>query len=57
MKNKQGKAEITAEELNRAVGKFIKDGGIIEKLPDQKSAGHKKVGGKWANTEMGGEIF
>lgn len=57
MKNKQGKAEITAEELNRAVGKFIKDGGIIEKLPDQKSAGHKKVGGKWANTEMGGETF
>ena len=54
MKNKQEKTDITAEELNRAVNKFIRDGGIIEKLPDQKSVGHKKVGGKWANTEMGG---
>ncbi len=57
MKNKQEKTEITAEELNRAVSKFIKDGGIIQKLPDQKCAGHKQVGGKWGNTEMGGEII
>lgn len=57
MKNKREKTEISAEELNRAVRKFVRDGGIIQKLPDQKSAGPKQVGGKWANTELGGEII
>ena len=57
MKNKREKTKISSEELNRAVRKFVRDGGIIEKLPDQKSVGSKQVGGKWANTELGGEIF
>ncbi len=49
------KKKISEEELKRAVGKFIRDGGIIEKLPDQKSVTHKQVGSKWASTELGGE--
>ena len=57
MKNKREKSKISSEDLNRAVRKFVRDGGIIQKLPDQKSAGSKQVGGKWANTELGGEIY
>ena len=56
MKSKQIKIEVTADELKLAVRNFVKDGGIIQKLPDQKSASHKQVGGKWANTELGGAI-
>ncbi len=49
------KKEISHEDLKRAVTNFIKNGGIIEKLPDQKHVMQKLVGGKWRNTEMGGE--
>ena len=57
MKTKQENTKITDEELKRAVGKFVKDGGIIQKLPDQKSASHRLVGGKWSTTEMGSGII
>ncbi len=49
------KKNISQEELQKAVSKFIKNGGIIQKLPDQKHVLQKLVGGKWRNTEMGGE--
>lgn len=57
MKTKPGKKEISAKELKRAVKKFTKEGGIIERLPDEKSASHRQVGGKYVITELGGEII
>lgn len=57
MKTKPEKKEICAEELKRAVKKFTKEGGIIERLPDEKSASHRQVGGKYVITELGGEII
>ena len=47
---------ISEEELNRAVNKFIKEGGIIKKLPDQKAVAQNRVGGKWATTEWSTDI-
>ncbi len=52
MKNKEEK--ISQEDLTRAVSKFIKEGGIIKKLPDQKTLVQNRVGGKWCSTEIGG---
>lgn len=46
---------ITEEVLNKAIQKFQKAGGIIRKLPDQKTGSNRMVGKKWANTEMGGD--
>ena len=48
---------VSQEELQRAVNKFVKQGGIITKLPDQKSVAQNKVGGKYATTEWGGSII
>ena len=52
--NKKQK-NISEEELNRAVRKFIDSGGIIKKLPDQKSAQLNRVGGRWCSTEVSGD--
>ena len=46
---------VTHDELKRAIGKFVKNGGLIEKLPAQKGVMYKTIGGKWSTTEMGGE--
>jgi hypothetical protein len=48
---KESKPTISHEELQAAIRKFQKTGGIIQKLPDQKSYSHQGVGVKWANTE------
>ncbi|MEE8396678.1 MAG: hypothetical protein V3S29_11530 [bacterium] len=53
---KEKKSSISHEELQRAVSKFINEGGIITKLPDQKALGQHRVGGKWATTEMSGDL-
>ena len=42
---------ISHEDLQAAIRKFKDNGGIIQKLPDQKSYTHKGVGVKWANTD------
>ena len=47
---------ISQDELQRAVNKFIKEGGIIKKLPDQKAVVQNRVGGKWATTEWSSDI-
>lgn len=50
--NKTRKAKaITQEELEIAIRTFEKRGGIIRKLPDQKSLGQQAVSMKWGNTE------
>jgi len=48
--------ELTREELQKAIGKFINNGGIIQKLPDQKNVRQNRVGGKWGTSEMGGNV-
>ncbi len=50
------KKKISQQELNLAVKKFVKEGGIIKKLPPQRSALQNLVGGKWGNTEIGGKL-
>jgi len=47
---------VTQEELNQAVRKFLKSGGTIQKLPDQKSVSQHLVGAKWGTTELGGSL-
>jgi hypothetical protein len=42
---------ITQEELHNAIRNFEKRGGIIRKLPDQKSIGQQAVSMKWGNGE------
>lgn len=49
------KKTITEEELNAAISHFLKNGGMIDKLPDEKTAGRMKVGHKYQATELGGE--
>lgn len=42
---------ITQEELEIAIRKFEKHGGIIRKLPDQKSVVQQAVSMKWGHGE------
>ena len=53
MKNKT----IKDEELRAAIKKFLMKGGVIDKLPDQKSNQGKMVGKKWDSSELGGDLF
>jgi hypothetical protein len=49
---KSNKAKpITQEELQIAIRTFEKKGGIILKLPDQKTLGQQAVSMKWGHTE------
>lgn len=48
---KDNKKTISHEELQAAIRKFQQSGGIIQKLPDQKSYSHQGVGVKFANVE------
>jgi len=43
--------EISQEELQIAIRKFQKTGGIIQKLPAQKSVGQQAVSMKWGHAE------
>jgi hypothetical protein len=42
---------LTHEQLQAAIRKFQEQGGIIKKLPDQKTYTHQMVGMKWASLE------
>jgi hypothetical protein len=42
---------ISQKDLQAAIRKFKENGGIIQKLPDQKSYTNQGVGVKWANVE------
>jgi hypothetical protein len=42
--------------LSQAIKKFLKSGGMIHKLPDQKTATPRVVGMKWNSSEVGGEV-
>ncbi len=47
------KRKISHEALQEAIQKYIKKGGLIEQLPEQKTAPRSRVGGKWSNSELG----
>ncbi len=46
---------VTEEELQNAINKFLKSGGVIQKLPDEKSVSGQKVGAKWGHADFGNE--
>jgi len=48
-------SSVTEEELKMAIRKFVKSGGIIRKLPAQKTGTSRMVGKKWGHTEMGSD--
>ncbi|MCH7478253.1 MAG: hypothetical protein IIA14_09140 [SAR324 cluster bacterium] len=52
----KGKKDITTSDLEKAIRKFIKRGGIIRTLPPQKSASHT-VGGRWCTSELGSQLI
>lgn len=53
MKHKEG---ITQEELERAIRKFLENGGRIDRLPDQKNIASRMIGGKWNTSELAGDL-
>ena len=52
---KNSKFKVSEDELNAAIQKFLKSGGIISKLPEQKAYAQKHVGMKHNTTEIGGD--
>ncbi len=41
------KKTITEEEIQQALGKFLREGGLIKHLPDEVVTPNLMVGGKW----------
>jgi hypothetical protein len=54
-KARLNESKVPQAELQAAVRKFIASGGIIKKLPDEKTASAQVVGVRWSSTEMAGE--
>ena len=52
---KNSKFKVSEEELNAAIQKFLKSGGMISKLPEQKAYVQKHVGMKHSTMEIGGD--
>lgn len=48
--------KVSEAELHSAIRKFLDAGGMIRKLPDQKTSPSQMVGKRWNATEMGGEL-
>lgn len=46
---------ISAADLQAAVHKFVDAGGIIKKLPEEKTAPSQMVGKRWNTSEIGSE--
>ena len=52
-KNRKG---ISRDEIQRALNKFKKGGGLITQLPDQVAPRRNQVGGKWAAYETVSDV-
>ena len=53
MKHKRkGKPAISEHDLQKAIKKYLRGGGRIQKLPDQKTVSPSLVGSRWSNTEV-----
>ena len=48
-------ATVTPQDLDAAIRKFIAEGGLITKLPDEKAAGTRMIGRRWNTSELAGE--
>jgi hypothetical protein len=48
---KNNKAVITESEIQQALEKFKKHGGLIKRLPDEVVPAHNLVGAKWSMYE------
>ena len=46
------KNAITEEDIQKALGKFVKDGGLIKQLPDQVTPVNRLVGARWGAYEI-----
>jgi len=46
------KTVVTEQELNKAIQKFLDQGGIIEKLPEQKAYSSRQVGLKYGAADL-----
>ncbi len=53
----KGQKAITNTDLEKAIRKFIKSGGIIRTLPPQKAVSPSTVGGKWCTSELGSQMI
>ena len=53
----KGKKGITNSDLEKAIRKFIKSGGIIRTLPPEKAVSPSTVGGKWNTSELGSQML
>ena len=51
MSGKKKSVTISRDEIQRAIAKFKKTGGLIKKLPDEPTPVHSVVGHKWAMYE------
>ena len=51
-KSPVGKKGITKDDLDNAIQKFLKNGGIIQKLPAQKNSGISRIGEKYNNSQV-----
>ena len=51
-RGKGRKTAVNHEDLQRAIAKYLKSGGRIEKLPEQKSVSNSLVGRRWNNSEV-----
>ena len=46
------KTIVTEQELNKAIQKFLEQGGIIQKLPEQKAYSSRQVGLKYGAADL-----
>lgn len=53
---KDDKVNVSEAELQSAIRRFVEAGGMIRKLPDQKSNGSRMVGRRHNASEMAGEL-
>ena len=51
------KTIVTEQELNKAIQKFLEHGGIIQKLPEQKTYSSRQVGVKYGAADLSVEAI
>ncbi|HKI98929.1 MAG TPA: hypothetical protein VKB51_10685 [bacterium] len=48
---KKNKAVVTEQDIQQALEKFKKQGGLVKRLPDEVVPAHNLVGAKWSMYE------
>jgi hypothetical protein len=52
LSSRKRNVRISHEELSHAIAKYLRGGGRIVKLPEQKSLASARVGGHWNSSEI-----